>query len=43
MGLERSHNRGKEDAKSIGIRRRVSQEEINRELIELRVQISHIR
>jgi hypothetical protein len=42
-GSERSHNKGKNGSKENGIRRRMSQEEIDREMVELKAQINNIR
>jgi hypothetical protein len=42
-GLERSHIRGEKDAKADGIRKKMSQGDLGKEMIELRVQLNHIR
>jgi hypothetical protein len=41
-GSERSHIRGEKYAKEDGIRKNMSQGELDKEIIELRVQLSHI-
>jgi hypothetical protein len=41
-GSEESHNRKRKYAKEDGIRKRMSQEELDREMVELNIQLSYM-